>query len=184
MNYTKLSKIDDKLHDRIISVAYGNASFLEKYRINKLALKDENVKQILDEYSNIAKAVHSIQKEEFAGKPKIKSILDEQKSFIDDFYLILVGKPAISFIAGLLLVFAITFSLINNQELSYEGYSVAEVKQASIETKQALLIVSEIFSKTEDKIKYEILTEEVSKPINKGMNTVNKLFKKEKENES
>lgn len=176
--------MNEKLKDRIISVAYGDASFLEKYRINRLASKDEAVKNILDEYSKIAKAVHSIQKEEFIGISKIKMINDSPKSLLEELYLIIIGKPIISFAAAVLLVFAISFSIINNQELSYEGYSVTEVQKADLEAKQAFKIVSNIFSKTGNKIKYDILTEEVSKPIKEGMSTVNKLFKKEKENES
>ncbi|MBU0475607.1 MAG: hypothetical protein KKF62_15775 [Bacteroidetes bacterium] len=175
--------MNEKLKDRIISVAYGDASFLEKYRIKRLASKDKAVKNILDEYNKIAKAVHSISKEEFSGKPKIKMISDLHKSILEEIYLIIIGKPAISFLAGVLLVFAISFSLLNNKKLNYEGYTIAEVQQANIEAKQAFQIVNSIFSKTENKIKYDILTEEVSKPIKEGMSTVNKLFKKEKENE-
>ncbi|MDA3860306.1 MAG: hypothetical protein PF445_03685 [Melioribacteraceae bacterium] len=183
MNYKKSSNISEELLDRIISVAYGSASFFEKRRIEKLATENEAVKELLDEYKSTAQAVHSIPKEEYTGELKVKNISELSKSIFDDFYLILIGKPVITAVTTVLLIFAITFSLFNNRELTYEGYSVAEVQKANLETKQALQIVQNIFSKTEDKIKYDILTNEVSKPIKDGMNTVNKLFKKEKENE-
>jgi len=175
--------MNEKLKDKVICVAYGDASLLEKLKIYRLASKNQEVKQILDEYSKIAKIVHSIPEEEFTEKPKIKLFINEPKSLLEEIYLIVIGKPLISFASAVLLVFAISFSIINNKELSYEGYSIAEVKKASLDTKQALQIVNSIFTKAEDKIKYEILTEEVSKPINEGMNTINKLFKKEKKNE-
>ena len=182
MNYTKSSKISEELHNRIISVAYGSASFLEKRRIEKLASKNEDINQLLIEYRSTANAVHAIKKEEYRGELKIKTI-DPGRTILDDIYFVLIGKPVILVVSTALIIFAITFSLFNNKELTYEGFSIAEVQRANLETKQALLIVNNIFSKTENKIKYDILTKEVSKPINEGMSTVNKLFKKEKKNE-
>jgi len=177
------SNISEELQDRIISVAYGSTSFFEKRRIEKLASENKAIQELLDEYKNTANAVHSIPKEKYKGKLKVKTIGELNKSILDDFYLILIEKPVITAVATVLLISAITFSLFNNRELTYEGYSIAEVQKANFETKQAIQIVNNIFSKTEDKIKYDILTNEVSKPIKEGMNTVNKLFNKENRNE-
>jgi len=47
-----------------------------------------------------------------------------------------------------------------------------------------LLIINKIFSETEELITNDILINEVSKPIKEGIKTVNKLFYKEKKNES
>ena len=183
MNYKKSSKISEEMLDRIISVAYGSASFLEKRRIEKLASENETIQELLEEYKRTANAVHSIPKEEYNGELKIKAITDSNKSIIDDIYQILIGKPLVSAAATILLIFAITFSLFNNRELTYEGYSLAEIQKANIESKQALMIVNEIFSKTKEQLTNDILINEVSKPIKEGMNTVNKLFYKEKKNE-
>lgn len=182
MNYMKSSNISEELLNRIISVAYGSASFLEKRRIEKLASKNEAINQLLVEYKSTANAVHTIEKEDYRGELKIKTI-EPSRTILDDIYFVLIGKPAILAVSTVLIIFAITFSLLNNQELTYEGFSIAEVQKANLETKQALYIVNSIFSKTENKIKYDILTKEVSKPISEGMNTVNKLFKKENKNE-
>lgn len=184
MNYKKSSNISEELLDRIISVAYGNASFLEKRRIEKLASKNETVKELLNEYRSTANTVHSIPKEEYEGKLKLKTISEPNSSMFDDVYLILIAKPLVSAAATILLIFAITFSLFNNRELTYEGYSLAEVQKANLESKQALLIVNKIFSKATQQLTDDILINEVSKPIKEGMNTVNKLFNKEKRNES
>ncbi len=183
MNYKKSSKISEEMLDRIISVAYGSASFLEKRRIEKLASENEAIKELLEEYKRTANAVRSIPKEEYNGVLKIQTITDSNKSIFDDIYQILIGKPLVSAAATILLIFAITFSLFNNRELTYEGYSIAEVQKANIESKQALMIVNEIFSKTKKQLTNDILINEVSKPIKEGMNTVNKLFYKEKKNE-
>lgn len=183
MNYKKSSKISEELLDRIISVAYGSASFLEKRRIEKLASENESVQKLLDEYKNTANAVHSIQKEKYNGELKIKTITESNKSILDDIYQILIGKPVISAVASILLIFVITFSLFNNKELTYEGYSLAEVEKANFESKQALLIINKIFSETGEQLTNDILINEVSKPIREGMNIVNKLFNKEKKHE-
>ena len=79
MNYKKSSKISKELLERIISVAYGSASFLEKRRINKLASESETIKKLLEEYKRTANAVHSIPKEEYNGEPKIQIIHDSKK---------------------------------------------------------------------------------------------------------
>jgi len=179
----KSSKISEELHNVIISVAYGNASFFEKRRVKKLASKNEQVKQLLNEYSQTAKAIHSIKKHEYLGDTKIKSIRVSEKSILDDIYTLIIGKPAVASIATVIFIFAITFSVFNNNELSSTNYSLSEIQKANIETKQALQIVNKIFNKTESIIKYDILKKEVSKPIKDGMNTVNKLFKKETKNE-
>jgi len=183
MNYKKSSKISEELLDRIISVAYGSASFLEKRRIYKLASQNNTIQKLLEEYENTASAVHSIPKEEYMGELKIQAISDTKKSIFDEIYQILIGKPLVSAAATILLIFAITFSLFNNRELTYEGYSVAEIQKANLESKQALMIVNKIFSKTKKHLTNDILINEVSKPIKEGMNTVNKLFKQEKKNE-
>lgn len=184
MNYKKQSKISEHLLNRIISVAYGNASFIEKYKISRLASKDESINEILVQYRETAKAVHSIPKEEYDGTRFVKPISVSRKSIFDDIYLIVIGKPVVSMVASILLIVAITFAVINNRELKYDNYSVAEVERANLETKQALIIVNKIFSKTGSLIKYDILGNEVSKPIKNGMNTVNKLFNKEIKNET
>ena len=49
-------------------------SKLEKRRIEKLALKHESVKELLDEYRNTANVIHAIQKEEYDGVLKLKNI--------------------------------------------------------------------------------------------------------------
>ena len=183
MNYKKSSKISEALLDRIISVAYGSASYIEKRRIEKLASEDKTIQELLSEYKKTANAVHSIPLEEYNGKLKIQTITDSNKSIFDDIYQILIGKPLVSVAATILLIFAITFSLFNNRELTYEGYSLAEVQKANIESKQALMIVNEIFSKTKEQLTNDILINEVSKPIKEGIKTVDKLFYKEKKNE-
>jgi len=91
----KLSKISEELHDRIILVAYGSASFLEKRRIEKLASENESVQKLLDEYKSSANLVHSIPIEKYSGKLNGQIITNSSKSILDYIYQIIVGRPAI-----------------------------------------------------------------------------------------
>ena len=183
MNYKKSSEISDEMHDRIISVAYGNASFLEKRRIEKLASKNKIIRELLDEYKTTADVVHSIPPIKYDGKLKIKTIPDSEKSILDDIYQILIENQLVTAAATFLIVFTISFSIFNNSKVTYDGYTFSEVKRANLESKQAFQIVNQIFRKTKDKLKNDILIKEIGKPIKDGINTVDKLFKQENRNE-
>ena len=74
---------------------------------------------------------------------------------------------------------SILFSLLSDREIKYNGFTVEEVEKANRESRLAMSIVADIFSKTGKTLKTDILYKEISKPINEGMNTVNKLFNKE-----
>lgn len=184
MNYKKQFKISDELQNVIINVAYGKSSFWERRKIYNLSKKNENVRKLLNDYSKTASIVHSIHKQEYLGSSKIQQISPSKKSIFDDIYLMIIGKPVMASIATVILIFALTFSFINNQQLTYEKYTISEVQKANIEAKQAFRIVNKIFNKTENFIRNDILAKEVSKPIKNGINTVDKLFKKETNDEN
>ena len=56
--------MNEKLLNRIISVAYGDADFFEKLKIYFLAAGNSEVKRLLSEYKATAKAVHKLEQEE------------------------------------------------------------------------------------------------------------------------
>jgi len=171
------NRISNELQERIILVAYGEASFFEKRRINKIASKDKAVMKMLSEYRETAKKIHTIPKEKFLGEIKAKKELETTKSILEDIYLIFISRPLVTAATTLLLVFAILFSVISDRKISYDGYFFWEVDRARIESKEALLLVSDILNKTGRNVRDNILIDEVSKPINDGINSLNKLFK-------
>jgi hypothetical protein len=189
MKSKKYFEITEELTDNIISVAYGDAGFFEKVRIYKLAREYPEVKSMLNEYSKTAKSVHSIKKDECPDSV-LDNIVVAQKlknrssSFLFDIYTAVFSKPAVSAIA--VVVFAVVLIVsVSIDNGNYNGYTQAEIEQARQQTKQALALVSGIFSKTEDSIKNDILVDKISKPINNGVKAVNDLFiDKEKKNEN
>ena len=189
MKEKKFFKVSAELMDRIISVAYGDAGFFEKMKILKLAEEHPEVRELLDEYINTANSVHSITSDECPDTliNKIKSVSkieNESSSFLFDIYTTVFSRPAVSAIAVVILAATIVVS-VSFENSSYNRYTNAEIEQANLQTRQALTLVSNIFSKTENLLKNDILRNKVSKPINNGMAVVNNLFiDKENKNEN
>lgn len=189
MKDKKFFEISAELMDRIISAAYSDAGFFEKLKIHKLAEEQPEVRELLDEYRNTAKSVHSIKPDEcpetvvnsIKAVPKIEN---KPSSFLFDIYTVVFSRLAVSAIAVVILAAIVVISVsIDNG--SYNGYTRAEIEQANLQTRQALALVSNIFSKTGNSLKNNILRNKVSKPINNGMSTVNNLFiVKENKNEN
>ena len=56
--------MNDKLLEKIISVAYGDASFIDKIKIQRLAKKNKEVKELWESYRQTAAEVHKLKEEE------------------------------------------------------------------------------------------------------------------------
>ncbi|MEN8191374.1 MAG: hypothetical protein ABFS12_01075 [Bacteroidota bacterium] len=181
MNYKKSSEVSEEILDKIISVAYGNASIVDRILVRRLIKKDSQLQKMFEEYQLTANAVHSIKLEEYKTPKKSVVMKSNRKgsTLMEEIYSIFLGRPIVYSTAITVLFVAIMFSVFSNREISYNGYTLAEVEKANRESKLALSIVADIFDDTGKILKTDILYNEVSKPINEGINTVNKLFKKE-----
>ena len=183
MNYKKSSEISEKCLNKIISAAYGNASLIDTIQVKRLIKKNSELKALYEEYRRTAEAVHSLKIEEYNSESNFvpRELNNKQKSMtiLEELYSVFLGKPVVYGATITILLISILFSVFSNREISYNGYTLAEVKKAKRESRIAISIVSEIFSETGTTLKTDILYKEVSKPINEGINTVNKLFNKE-----
>ena len=94
--------MNEKLANRIISVAYGDVSLWEKFKIRQLAKKNPAVNSMLDEYTKIAEQTHNIDLEscpnEIIDKTKhgTKSTQTREQSIFFDLYSFLFRRPVIS----------------------------------------------------------------------------------------
>lgn len=181
--------MDEQLHDKIISVAYGDAGLLDKIRIHLLARKNGDVRNLLEEYRSTSAAVRSIEKdylpEELIDGVKSRIGIEEKndRSFFLDFYSFVYSKPIVSAAAATVLIAVIiTSTFLKGPDLS-QTYSPEEIALADKQVKQALAIVGKVFNQTENALKNDILGKRVGQPINKGLNVVNDLFKEENKNE-
>jgi hypothetical protein len=190
MNAKKSFEITEELRDKIISAAYGDAGFIDKIKIKRLAGKNPEVKSLIDEYSATADAAHSIKPEECpevllnSVREKIGIKREEKKSFILDLYTALFNRPIISAAAVSILVIAVVASIIFNKNEYQYNYTQAEIALADRQVKESLYIVSKIFNKAQTNLTDEILTARVAKPISEGFNLVNDLFNEGDKNES
>jgi len=181
MNYKKSSEISEQLLSKIISVAYGNGSLIDKFQVKRLINKDFELKELYEEYRRTAEAVHSLYSEKYEHESAISphELKSKPRKIIDDIYSIFLGKPIISSAVVTVLLISIMFSVFNEREISFNGYTLAEVEKADIDSRHAISIVANIFKNTGKTLKTDILYKEVSVPIRSGINTVNKLFNKE-----
>ncbi len=174
-----VNQIDQNLIDKIISVAYGSAGFIDRLRIYFYSLKNPEIKQLLNEYKQTADVIHSInnlkcpdkiveeankiiQKE---NRPKRFSIFDQ-----------LFSKPIIATVSAVIIVSVIGIFIFKKQSVK-TAYSKAEVEIAEKQVKQSLALVGKVFRSTENTLTEEIIKKQVTPPFQKSLETVNSLFK-------
>jgi len=86
MRTNNLNNIKPELIDKIISTAYGDASFIERMIVKWKASRNDEVRKVLEEYKVTANSVHSIRKEklpEYVIESVRRRIEFENESEID-----------------------------------------------------------------------------------------------------
>ncbi len=173
--------MDDKLLEKIISVAYGDATWIEKIKIHRLAKENSEVKELLENYERTASEVHKLTEEDCPDELLIKirsktlNVVKKSNTFTADFFSIIFRRPVISAAATIVLVVFILLEIFHNESMQYQ-YSRAEVELADKQARQALAIVGRIFNQTNVTLKEEVLNSRVAKPIQESMGIVNGLF--------
>lgn len=171
--------MDEKLLNRIISVAYGDASFFEKIKIYILANKNADVKTILDNYKKVANVAHNLNTKDCPSevvknsKEIVGSVKESKNSLTYDLYSFIFGKPIFSAaILGVFLLAMISTFIIKRPEI-HQQYSKQELEIADKQIKHSLALISGVFHKTKSTVENDILTDRVSKPIKESFNIVN-----------
>ena len=188
--YNPDGAISEQLHELIITVAYGDASFTNRIKVYAEARRNSEVKNLLDEYTETANSVHSLPLEECPQEiieqvqAATGSNADTERSFSLDFLSMIYTRPIASAAAGIIIVAMLITSVFIERQPKESIYTRNDVELASTQTKQALAIVGDIFTQTRESIKQDILGKKVSKPIKEGMNVVNDLLIEEKKNEN
>lgn len=186
MSRKKSFELDEKLLNKIISVAYGDSSVRDKLIVMRAAKQNEQVRNLLTSYKQTAAEVKQI-REEVCPEDLIKKI-DQNKlpaakssnGFLFDFYSIVFARPVISAATTFVLVAAIIIALFVNKPVQYNyKYSEAQIIDADKQARQAFAIVGKFFKETQVTLQNEILKDRVAQPINKGIGIVNNLFKGE-----
>ena len=173
--------ISQKLIDKILNVAYGDASITERIIVFWKATRNDEVMRILEEYKATAKFVHNINKEklpEYVVKSVHRRIEfeNESENLISKIYFALFSKPIFSAAVVSIFVLALISFFLFNQPATTHKYSKAEIEIAQQQLEDSFTIVSRVFNKAEQKLEKEIINDRVSKQLNKGLNLVNEYL--------
>lgn len=185
MNRKKSFELNEAMHNKIISVAYGDAGLMDRIKIMRAAAENEEVRNLLDEYKKTALEVKILELEEFpqellkAVESKTVSLKKNTNAFFYDLYSVILSRPGYSAVVTIVLVAAMVISLIINKPVKY-NYSAAEINVADKQAKYAFEIVGKIFNETNITLQKEVLGKAVAKPLNESIGVVNKLIKGDK----
>ena len=181
MQANNLNKLNPELIDKIINVAYGDASFFERMIVNWKASRISEVRKVLEEYKATANSVHDVRKEELP-EYVVESVHrriefeNESENLTSKIYFALFSKPIFSAAVVSMFVLAIISIFLFRQTVEIPRYSKAEIKLAQQQLGESIAIVNKVFNKAEQKLDKEILNKHVSKQLNKGLNLVNEYL--------
>ena len=184
MQAKELNRMNKKLIDKIIKVAYGDARIFDSIYIHLKAVFDREIKSILIDYKNTAEAVHYLKREDVPEHiiEKVNAHIDttrERKSVFSGIsysFFSFFGKRAIpATVIGIIIVSVITFFLLREPEPTHK-YSKAEIELAETQLKQSLAIVGKAFQKAEKSFNEEIINNQLNKNLNRGYYLVNNIL--------
>ena len=173
-------KINEKLLEQVIAVAYGDANWLEKFLVNRKAKRDFVVKSLLDEYRTTSTAVHKL-KDENLPRSVIDTVIDRTTNvskrdfFGSIIYSRIFAKPLLSAgIAGIILLIASVLVFFKPKEEI--RYSKSEIELAQRQLQESISIVNKVFSKAEHQLDSNVLPNHVDKHLNKGFYLLNDIL--------
>lgn len=177
MQEKRSRNIDDKLLEQVISVAYGDASWLEKYVVKRKAKRDPEVKARLEEYRIIAGSVHKLKEKDLADSV-VNTVIERttkfhhKNNFSSFIYTKLFARPVLS-VGTVGIVILITCVLLLYKPKEEIRYTRSEIELAQRQLQESISIVNKVFSKAEHQLGYNVLPNLIDKHLNKGLYIIN-----------
>jgi hypothetical protein len=174
--------VEKNLLNKIISVAYGDASIFDRIKIYGLSKNNAEIKSILDDHKKIADAAHQLNLEKCPQKIiDSVQVKNGQKhvntsSLLTDLYTFIFGKPILSTAVFSIIILALVSTLIFRRPEIHQQYSKQEIEVADQQVKQSLALIAGVFNKTKTTVEYDVLTDRVSRPIKESFNIVNEFL--------
>ncbi|MCL5030191.1 MAG: hypothetical protein M1480_14365 [Bacteroidetes bacterium] len=171
--------IDEKILEKIISTAYGDAGMIDKIRIYFYSLTKPEVKKLLNEYKQTANAIHSFNNlkcPEFITKTITKKVPNENREKAHRFAELFLRKPIIA-AASFVIVAAIIGIIIYQNRPIEKTFSKVQAEIAERQVKQSLALIGQILKRNGNSLTEEIIIKQVTPPFHKSLETVNNLFK-------
>ncbi len=172
------NKIDAKLLDKIIAVAYSDAGLYDRLVVWMKARREPEIKKMLDEYKLTASSVHSLDENKLPeanlksvyhkiGKSENpKTVFPFIYSSIHPFFF---SKPLVSSAAiGVIIITIVSVLLFYNPKPEHK-YTKAEIELAQQQLGESLAIVNKVFQNTEKTLDADVISKHVSKHLNKGL---------------
>jgi nitrogen regulatory protein PII-like uncharacterized protein len=164
--------ISEEYLDKIISVAYGDAGFIDEIKIYLDSKKYPEVKKILEEYRATAKEVNSLSQEEYRGRIPINR--PEVNNWLLSYINIFIRKPVLSAAMALMITAGVAGYFIIDHNSNYmNGYSKTEMITAEKQAKESFAIVASIMNRTKDKLENDVFGNKINKPIKESLTVVN-----------
>ena len=190
MNYEKSSNLSEDIINKIVSVAYKDAGFSDRLIIKYLSIRNPEIKKLLKEYKATAAAVRSIDPDECPEKvlmrvrDELNTKFENRRTFLLDLYSVVFTKPLASAAAVSIMLIAILSVVLFQKVETTQNFSREEIEIADKQVKESIVILSNIFNRTQETLEKDILSSRVGKPIFEGINLVNNLFKEGEKNET
>jgi len=168
------NKIDEKLLDKIIAVAYNDAGFYDRVVVWINSRRDPEIEKLLYEYKLTASYVHSLE-EKMLPEANLKSVYhkigrrENPEPAVPFIYSFIFSKPLVSSAVMGFFIVTIVSALLFYKPQPEQKYTKAEIELAQQQLGESLAIVNKVFQSTEEKIDVEVLSKHVSKPLNKGL---------------
>lgn len=184
MQKKESNSLNQKLIDKIINVAYGDAGFFELIYVHFKSISNNEIKSLLDEYRKTAETVHNIELEEVPNyiSEKINNIpggINKKDSIFTrisfGFFYFFGNKAVPATFLGIIFIVVISFFALNEQTPSHK-YSKAEIELAQKQFEQSLAIVGKTFQKVENSFNKEVLQNQINKNLNRGYFLVNNIL--------
>jgi hypothetical protein len=178
------NKIDAKLVDKIISVAYRDGSITDKIIVTWKAACDDKVKNLLEEYRATFNKVRKLKLVDLPDYviEKVEEKISLQKSegsFFGNitlsFFKMFYGKAVPVAAAGIVILTFVSF-LIFREPVPAHKYTKAEIELAEHQLKESLAIVGKVFTKAEKNFSQDILNKQLNRTLNKGYYLVNNIL--------
>ncbi len=168
------NKIDAKLLDKIIAVAYSDAGLYDRLVVWMKARREPEIKKMLDEYKLTASSVHSLDEKKLP-EANLKSVYHKigqrgkTKPVVSSIHPFFFSKPLVSSAAiGVIIITIVSVLLFYNPKPEHK-YTKAEIELAQQQLGESLAIVNKVFQNTEKTLDADVISKHVSKHLNKGL---------------
>lgn len=167
------NKIDERLLDKIIAVAYSDAGFYDRLVVWINSRRDPEIEKMLAEYKLTAESVHQLIETELP-ESTLSSVgqriaRKSQNDFIGSIIYSFVSKPFLSASAVGIIIITIVSVLLFYNPPPEQKYTKVEIELAQQQFEHSLAIVGKVLQNAEKKLEIEVISKHVSKPLNKGL---------------